>query len=336
PIRWIIPCAASCGCAARSWRRWRRGRRWSTASSSTTRSVSTSFRRSPERSLLRIGCRWSALSLNACRIQEDAWSLLLAIGCQPSRHVRERARSYGFILRIVIGRPLRRLGYLQPANHRGTGKEVFQYSFDVGEAFELHQFAGLVEADQVAYPGEGGDIGDAVLRAHDPVTVLQLPIQYAEQTLAFGDVAVAWALVFVILAGEFVEEAELAEHRADAADLEHQPLDGLVAFGWVPREQLAGFLRQINQDGAGLEQRQRFSARAVGIDDRRNLVVRVQREKFGGLLIVGLEIHPMRFVGQPDLLEHDRYLDAVGGGQRIQLQTLRVAGRPFAGDRESG
>src|SRR5690606_41699347 len=29
-------------------------------------------------------------------------------------------------------------------------------------------------------------------------------------------------------------------------------------------------------------------------------------------------------------------LDAVGGGQRIQLQTLRIAGGPFAGDRESG
>jgi hypothetical protein len=47
------------------------------------------------------------------------------------------------------------------------------------------------------------------------------------------DVAVTRTLVLVLLAGELVEEADLAKHRADAAHLEHQPLDGFVTAGRV-------------------------------------------------------------------------------------------------------
>ena len=57
----------------------------------------------------------------------------------------------------------------------------------------------------------------------------EAPVEHREQALRFADVAVARALVLEVLAGEFVEEADLAEHRADAAHLEHQPLDRLIA-----------------------------------------------------------------------------------------------------------
>ncbi|MNN44050.1 hypothetical protein D3C81_1583230 [compost metagenome] len=42
----------------------------------------------------------------------------------------------------------------------------------------------------------------------------------------------------------------------------------------------------------------------------------------------------MGLIGQADLLQHDRHLDAIGGGQGVQLNPLRVLGRPFSGDGE--
>src|SRR5437764_171210 len=85
----------------------------------------------------------------------------------------------------------------------------------------LDQLARSIKADQVVHPRESGDVGDRVRVAHDPGTALQLVVQHAEQAFRFGHVAVARALVLVILAGELVEEAELAEHRPDAGHLEH-------------------------------------------------------------------------------------------------------------------
>jgi hypothetical protein len=97
-----------------------------------------------------------------------------------------------------------------------------------------------------------------------PLLALQVLVEHAEQALRLGDVAVARTLVLVVLAGELVEEAELAEHGADAAHLEHQPLQRLVAPRRILRHELAGLLGQVQQDGARLEQRQRLAARAIG------------------------------------------------------------------------
>src|SRR3546814_11345631 len=67
--------------------------------------------------------------------------------------------------------------------------------------------------------------------AHDPVAAAQALVQYAKQAARFGHIAVPRPFVFVILAGEFIEETELAEHRPDSAHLEHQPLNRFVARG---------------------------------------------------------------------------------------------------------
>src|SRR5579863_3376367 len=40
----------------------------------------------------------------------------------------------------------------------------------------------------------------------------------------------------------------------------------------------------------------------------------------------------MRLVGQAGLFEHDGDLDAVGSGQRVELQPVGMPGGPFAGD----
>jgi hypothetical protein len=131
-----------------------------------------------------------------------------------------------------------------------------------------------------------------------------------------------------------VEEAELAEHRADAAHLEHHPLDGLVAAGRILRDQLAGLVGEIQQDRAGFEQRERLAVRAVRIDDRGDLVVRVQRQERGRELVVGVEAHEMRLVGQAGFLEHDRHLDAVRRRQRVELDAVGMLGGPLFSDRE--
>ena len=76
-------------------------------------------------------------------------------------------------------------------------------------------------------------------------------------------------------AGEFVEEAQLAEHRTDAAHLEHQPLQRLETPARVGRQELAGLAGQVNQDGAGLEQRQRPPSGPLG-------------SRMAGILLLGL------------------------------------------------
>src|SRR6218665_2015672 len=104
----------------------------------------------------------------------------------------------------------------QAFDHFRALQEVFQHAGDVGEVIDADQIACFVEADQVTYPGEGGDIGDAVRVAQNPLAALQALVKHTKQAFAFGYVAVARTLVFVVLAGKFVEEAELAEHRPDA------------------------------------------------------------------------------------------------------------------------
>ena len=78
--------------------------------------------------------------------------------------------------------------------------------------------------------------------AHDPVAARAgAASSTRQQAPRLRDVAVARALVLEVLAGELVEEADLAEHRADAAHLEHQPLQRLVAAGGVARHELPVF-----------------------------------------------------------------------------------------------
>ena len=125
------------------------------------------------------------------------------------------------------------------------------------------------------------DVGDAVVGAHEPVAAGQTAFEHVQQPLGLRNVAVARALVLVVLAGELMEEAELAEHRSDAAHLEHQPLEAFVAAGGILRNEAAGLLGQVHQDRTRLEQRQRLAAGTVWVEDGRDLVVRVDRQEGG-------------------------------------------------------
>jgi hypothetical protein len=66
----------------------------------------------------------------------------------------------------------------------------------------------------------------------------------------------------------------LAGHGAEAAHLPEQPLEGLRVAGEIGRQEAAGFLRQVEQDGARLEDRDRPVALGrVVVDQRRDAVV---------------------------------------------------------------
>jgi hypothetical protein len=108
----------------------------------------------------------------------------------------------------------------------------------------------------------------------------QPSVEHAQQAFRFCDVAIARAFVFVVFACEFIEETDLAEHRADAAHLKHQPLNGLVARAGILGQQLPGFSRR-DRWGRGLDairRRQGVQLQPLGMLSRPLLDNRKRRE----------------------------------------------------------
>src|SRR6478609_6119591 len=100
---------------------------------------------------------------------------------------------------------------VQPTLHRRARQPAFEPGTDRFELAEFDQIAGAVETDEIAHPAEHGDVGDGVVIIHEPLPTSQMRFHHAEQALGFSDVAIAGPLVLEILAGELVEEADLAE-----------------------------------------------------------------------------------------------------------------------------
>src|SRR5271165_1278448 len=101
----------------------------------------------------------------------------------------------------------------------------------------------------------------------------------------------------------------LARHWAKPSHLPEQPLHDDDTPAESIREKRSRFLRQIDQDGAGLEDRDRRAAvlRLV-IDDGRHAVVRGNGQEFRPELLALADVDghdPMR---KPSLLEKDRDL----------------------------
>ena len=94
--------------------------------------------------------------------------------------------------------------------------------------------------------------------------------------------------------------------------------------------ELAGLAPEILQDGAGFEDRDRPSARAVGIDDRRHAVVGGDFEESGLELLALADIHRLQDVGELHLLQRDADLLAVGGRPVIKLDGLGGFSRALA------
>jgi hypothetical protein len=94
----------------------------------------------------------------------------------------------------------------------------------------------------------------------------------------------------------------------------------------VPRQQGAELLRQVQQDRARLEHPDRL--RAAAVEQRRNLGVRVDRDEAAAELLPFVDpdqpgvVLRAGMAERQQFLQHHRDLDAVGGGQRIQLQRM--------------
>ena len=225
------------------------------------------------------------------------------------------------------------LGDQKAALHGRAFKKAVKIARDVAQPVPPHDIAGLVEIAQRPEPRADRDICDGV-RARDPVASLHRAVQHLQQALGLGAVAFLGARVFDLFSCEGVEISQLSEHRSDPAHLEHQPLQHFVTV--FLRQKLSGLFRQIDQDRTTFEQRQRLSTRPTRIDDRGDLVVGVQGQEFGAHLVIGVEAHQMRIIGQAQFLKRDRHLDAVRRRQRIELDRTRRARCPPSCNGEIG
>jgi hypothetical protein len=112
------------------------------------------------------------------------------------------------------------------------------------------------------------------------------------------------------------EMMHLPEHRPDPAHLEHQPLERRdPGRRRLLRPQPAGLLGEIDEDGAALED----ALARVAIDDRRDLVVRADRQEGGAELLVLADIDRVNLVGETTFLEHDRDLAAVRRAPGVEI-----------------
>ena len=108
-----------------------------------------------------------------------------------------------------------------------------------------------------------------------------------------------------------VKNIGLPHHRANAAHLKHQPCHHFGAPFNITRQQPSGFFRQMHHNRSGLENRQIVKIR---IDDYRNAPIRIHRQKFGGFLLVFLQINDMDIVIHIQFFQRHRGLIAIGGG----------------------
>ena len=119
--------------------------------------------------------------------------------------------------------------------------------------------------------------------------------------------------------GVFQKVMRLARHRADAAHLPHQPLVDIdpVTFGLAA--ELARLARQILQDGARFEDRDRRAVGTLGIDDGGHPVVGRDFQEFRFELLALADVHRVHIVGQAHLFQRDGDLPAVRRGPVVQV-----------------
>jgi hypothetical protein len=105
------------------------------------------------------------------------------------------------------------------------------------------------------------------------------------------------------------EEIGLAHHRPQSAHLQHQPLQSFRTALAVAGQQLPGFFRQPEQNGA------RFHHGKVIVDQARHLAVGVQFQELRPLLLALGQIERLHGIAQAHLLQRDGNLVAIGRGR---------------------
>ena len=196
-----------------------------------------------------------------------------------------------------------------PALHAEPCAHRLVPAMDVREIFEL--LALLVVVHE---PGIDRHVGDRVI-ARDPLAFGERAFQYTVETVHL--VGVALDAIGHLLRGELAEVVGLARHRAESADLPEEPLQHPVAALRFLRQEAAGALGQIHEDGTRFKDRQRRAARVVD-DHRRDLVVRADLEEVGLELRAAGDVHIGDAVLEAAFLEHDRGLEPVR--TRVEVQ----------------
>src|SRR5690606_29643374 len=146
---------------------------------------------------------------------------------------------------------------LAAALYRGPCGDLLGPAHEVGIALGIEELGRAVHlvGHYATIPGPDGHVGDAVLVPGDIGVVGQLPIEHVQLTLGFHGVAVDRVLVLLRRVG--VEVTEAAANEGRTAHLPEQPVEALGTTTDVLRNEGAELVRQIQQDGAGLEQPQR-------------------------------------------------------------------------------
>src|SRR5690606_18320601 len=129
------------------------------------------------------------------------------------------------------------------------------------------------------------------------------------------------------------EVMHLPRHRPETAHLEHQPLQHRDPCPQVRWHEAAGLLGEVEEDGAGFEDADRLAPRAVPVHDRRDLVVRADREELRRELLVAGDVDDAHLVGQAHLLEGHADLASVGRIPGVQFDAHRPRrGSMWTGD----
>src|SRR3977135_4540306 len=98
---------------------------------------------------------------------------------------------------------------------------------------------------------------------------------------------------------------QLADHSADMRHLKHDPLQRREPFARIIRNEAPRLLGEVDQDGARLGECERSTARTVGIDDGRDLAVRIYLQKCRIALLALAQIDWNELIAEPELLQHD-------------------------------
>ncbi len=160
----------------------------------------------------------------------------------------------------------------------------------------------IVEVD-VAAPGEA-TADWAALRIHGKVMMSAMlyssPASQCASSRRWSStrlqprhlVGVALDRVGDLLLRVGAEVVPLAEHRPDAAHLEHHPFEAFVAADRIFRDQLAAVSSPTGRSGSPPTSNnvKRLAAGAVGIDDRRNAMIRGDLQEFRLELVAGADI----------------------------------------------
>src|SRR5208337_5179436 len=100
------------------------------------------------------------------------------------------------------------------------------------------------------------------------------------------------------------EMVVLPRHRAEPAHLPEEPLQDLDTAAQICRDEAASLFREVQQDRAGLEDRDgRTAALWLAVDDGRNAIVRRYGQKLGLELLARADLHGHDRVGKPRLFQ---------------------------------